>query len=439
MINRKSPLRFLILPSNSNPYDKRMVKGFQKGFKEIGHQALALNSPVSSEELAMICRNYSFDVIIQVNRMRDPKYPLPAHIRHIAWFQDIFPDTLNEIEGKFQESDIVYTLGDPTVLGITMKLPCFVGSLATGVDMSTIFYKNKKKTERIDFSLCGYIPPPLSKRKNLKKDLFWFFFKKFFLFDHIPSPIFEELIHIVELEYIPLQGNLNIYHLSNALREHLCEENQFIPIKIDKNFRFKTLNTFLNGYMEKIFLKRLKGKSYNLFVNKNSINGLINFLSREYPRFMDRRKLINLALSVSNSVELYGPGFDKYFEYKDFYKGSLNLLSDLLDVYQKSRINLANNTHGVGLHSRALECMAVGGFIFLHQSPQDTKPLGILTAFDPGVHFGFFTTENFREESIYWLKNDEKRKWVGQQASEAIQKNHLWSHRAMQVISDLEK
>ena len=60
---------------------------------------------------------------------------MPAKVRHnVAWYQDIFPETLGDITKRIQPSDIVYTLGDPQVLGMKADLPCYSGCLLPGVD-----------------------------------------------------------------------------------------------------------------------------------------------------------------------------------------------------------------------------------------------------------------------------------------------------------------
>src|SRR5262245_53357425 len=111
----------------------------------------------------------------------------------------------------------------------------------------------------------------------------------------------------------------------------------------------------------------------------------------------------------------------------------------LLAAYRRSRINLANNTHGFGLHSRTLECMAVGGFVFTHTSPHDTKPGGMLTAFEAGVHFGSFTPETFQDEARRWLKDAADRTKAGERAAAVVREKHMWSNRAQQIIDDLRR
>ena len=81
--------------------------------------------------------------------------------------------------------------------------------------------------------------------------------------------------------------------------------------------------------------------------------------------------------------------------------------------------------------------MAVGGFIFTHESPHDMKPGGMLTSFEPGTHFGNFKPDNFREEALRWLNDNKRRLEAGIRASEIIKQRHLWRHRARQIINDL--
>jgi hypothetical protein len=172
--------------------------------------------------------------------------------------------------------------------------------------------------------------------------------------------------------------------------------------------------------------------------NKDAIEQAISYFAQTYPRQLDRIALVQRALNVSKSVELYGPGWDTHEQFKPYHKGVLQAQGELLTVYQRSRINLANNTHGLGLHSRTLECMAVNGFIFTHASPHDDKPGGMFTSFEPGVHYGMFTPENFEEQARSWLDDEKRRIEAGRNAAAVIRQKHLWRHRAQQILNDLQ-
>ena len=155
---KKRTLRFLITPNVPNPYDQRMVKELAGSLNAIGHYAGAMMAPLAACEIAEICKSLNIDVVLQINRTRDTDTPLPKNVRHISWYQDVFPETIDGFAEKFKDSDILYALGDPSVLGLNVEMPCYVGSLFTGVDKYALEYNLKSGDQDIDFSLCGGLP-----------------------------------------------------------------------------------------------------------------------------------------------------------------------------------------------------------------------------------------------------------------------------------------
>ena len=84
--------------------------------------------------------------------------------------------------------------------------------------------------------------------------------------------------------------------------------------------------------------------------------------------------------------------------------------------------------------------MAVGGFIFTHQSPHDSKPGGMMTAFEPGVHYGMFTPDTFGEEAQRWLRDVPRRRRAGLCALRLLfVEKHRWEQRAQQILNDLAR
>ena len=58
---------------------------------------------------------------------------------------------------------------------------------------------------------------------------------------------------------------------------------------------------------------------------------------------------------------------------------------------------------------------------------------------EPGVHFGFYTPENFHDEAVRWLHDEKRRHTVGRAAKKVIKERHCWHHRAQQIIDDLKR
>ena len=446
-------MRFLIAPNFALPYDQRMVNGLAAGFRELGHEANALASPVPPEVLGRIVAQTGADAVLQVNRFRPAEPPLPPQVRHIAWFQDVFPDTAEGLRFCEREGDVVYALGDARVLGLKTEWPCFVGSLVTGVDPALLGASGETKAAAIDFSLCGYIPPPPAYRPNIKSDLVWYLndlvdrtpvvggswafrhlrfrlLRRYLSRGYVPYALAIALRETATAMYRPLRGELDIDALSEMLRE---AARPYVAFRAKKPIRYG--HWLRRGRLGRVLAPyRTSGAG-----EKMPVDGLINHLSREYPRLLDRVALVSAALEVSQSLELYGPGWDSHEAFRPYHKGIVNDPYALLAVFRRSRINLANNTHGLGLHSRTLECMAVGGFILMHRSPHDEKPGGMLTAFEPDVHYGAYTPETLRDEAKRWLKDKGARVQAGERAAAAIKERHLWRHRAEQIIDDLKR
>jgi len=154
-------MRFIILPNFANPYDQRMIYSLAAALNELGHVASPLAAPLPADTISTLARRTNADVVMQVNRVRPFAPPLPPNVRHIAWFQDVFPDTVSLLAPAEREGDIVYALGDAGVLGLNIDLPCQVGSLLTGVDPALLNVARPRTGRSVDFTLCGYIPHQL--------------------------------------------------------------------------------------------------------------------------------------------------------------------------------------------------------------------------------------------------------------------------------------
>ena len=468
-------LRILITPNVPCPYDQRMVRELADGFNRIGHYGAGLRAPLSAAELVKLCETMSIDVVLQINRTRDPGTPLPSHIRHISWFQDVYPETLDGFAESFYASDILYSLGDPGVLGLNVQMPCYVSSLFTGVAQSTLDFNRRDIHKDIDFSLCGGLPHPVVLNPDIRTDMLWYLdmmirrmplagksrimwlarkvlFNKRLPVDYVPYATLQAMLGIVESFYRPLRGELDIHELADAMLQQstLFEENAFPKIPVNSPARRPgKLSMLLKPHSSKLFgrsdlrtrlVRYLAGESMFLQPSTTSpTRKAISYFSQSYPRIMDRVALVEAASRVSKSLELYGPGLSSHEFARPYFKGVIDKQDELLKIYCRSRINLSNNTHGLGLHSRTLECMAVGGFIFMHESPHDNKVGGMLTSFEPGVHYGSYTPENFTEEATRWLKDDSGRMRAGMRAESVIRERHCWHHRAQQIIDDLNR
>ncbi len=456
-MKNSSKYKFLIIASESAAYDARMVEGLKRGFESIGYSAAAIAHPMSGEALIELCKSQNFNVVIQVNGIK-PAIDFPTNIRYVSWIQDVFLDTASLIiASPIRDGDILYTLGDPGLLGLNLPEDYFTSTLFTGVSQELLNYRHPDSCGVIDFSLCGYIPKKVTIENSLKKLILWHLDR---LIASVPiirnySVVQEALLNPVAIikmhdfvcaAYEPLTGSLDINYLERSLRDYT---KKYSDLRNKHNKR-KILTPFflrniLSEYIEILNFSGAAnlGKYDRAILRKvgsSAYDRTVNYFSQSFPRMIDRITLADLALLVSSSFEIYGSenwlGFP---EFKKYYRGNIFDLNGLINVYKKSKINLSNNTHGLGIHSRVLECMAVGGFIFNHESPNDNTAGGMLTEFEPGVHFGQYSIINFAEESQKWLRDDASRMLVGENAKKIISKNHLWRHRAEKIINDLSR
>ena len=466
-------IRILITPNVANPYDQRMAKALAQAFITLGHEAYALDRPVDSLTLRTLCQDFSITVVLQVNRTRDPAEPLPKGVRHIAWYQDVFPETQKNFAENFTPGDILYTLGSTEMLGLLVQPPCLTSVLFTGVTDDMLKFPSKYIVQDLDMSLCGGLPAPVTIVKSFNSDLvwcinsylarfsvlarsrvFWLVRKallgRYFPGDFMPYASLRAIEAVVKGFYRPLRGELDIQHLSVAMKNQIapfgkCEAGPSRS-KRKKEGRFTKLakpyaaQTQGRGDWRARLIRYLAHESsFHSAAGISTEDRAISYFSQSYPRIMDRELLVDLARRVTTSLELWGPGLDGHDFALPFFKGVIDDQDALLRMYCRSKINLANNTHGLGLHSRTLECMAVRGFIFMHTSPHDAEVGGMHTEFEPDVHYGVYTPETFHDAALRWLRDDKGRRLAGVKAKKVIELRHRWIHRAEQILGDLNR
>lgn len=405
----------LIIPSLNNAYDLRMAEDFSDAFRNIGHMALAGNAGLSEMEISKQCVSNSHNVVMKINGVRKKRQAELKNIRFLSWYQDIFPNTDKEINEGLDDQDILYTMGDRHVLGLNEEIKCRNNVLMMGVSKRLLDVNNKYQY-RYDFSVCGFIP------RNNAKSLRYFIINK----------IKRILQLLMEYKIIKIKSE----ELSKKIKNLSDKNIESIMGKIvSKNY------SPLEGNLDINILSQLISKeliSLDIEIKSNDICEMIKYYSQTYPRRIDRELLVSELIELSNSIALFGPNWDSYPLFKKFHKGTIYKHKKLIDVYMKTKINIGNNTHGIGLHSRTLEVMAVGGFFATHKSAHDECSGGILESFIPDRHFIYYEKNQMSESLLNWLEDDIGRERVGKRAREIVKNKHLWEHRALQVINDLK-
>ena len=427
-------MKILLIPNFSNYYDQRMIRDLSNALKLEGEDSYYLLQPISEKYLSKFCYSYNFDVVLQINKLRPIHHPLPRNTRHISWFHDVFPSLSFNYNDLNIKDDICYALSSPENLSIPIYKNCKYEILSTGVNYQEL---SLPLDYECDFSFCGFIPnvhrvdsiitlisfylAETVRRIPYIRDFLFIRMINNYLSEYPPKKIINDLKSLIELNYNPLTGSLDIRHLEKLIYDFL---------NLPSYYHKRLNNTFYNDN-ENIF--PIESKRFS-----NWCITLIDWLTREYPRYLDRFELIERIKTITDSIHLYGIGWNKYNEFYDYHRGILKNTKALFNVYKSSKINLANNNHGIGMHSRNLECIMSGGFLMYHESENDKKKGGFSTEFEPNVDYGIYNNENLTEIGKYWLENKELRKKCIINSRKKICSNHLWKHGALQILNDLK-
>ena len=422
----KKNLRFLLLPSKVSDFYLRQLEKIQKSLKIFNIQSQIFDQEYSEKQLKFFLKNNSFDIIFAVNKGR-PNW-LNKKIRFISWFQDFYFDSDCLLE-NFLESDIVYFYASPEAFGVSKKLNCFTSMLYPGIDdehKSSILDQHGENFNLIndyqvlDFSICGYMPSSLmipyyethfrnygysEKHLNDQRINNWFSKltnkneKKYSI--DIYKEFIVDLQIIVETNYIPLSGDLQVKKIATKIRKRILEKFNYI--------------------------------------NSALFNQIIPFFSTDYARFLDRIELARLLSKYSFNFGLFGEEWSNYPEFKLFTGNHISNESELFEIYKKSKINLYNNTHGLGMHSKVFEIMLNGALLAIPKSKKNFLKGGISQEFNENEHFVTYTPDKFEDLIENWMFYTKKRIEVGKNARKLVLSKHTWKKRIEKILKDIEK
>ena len=134
---------------------------------------------------------------------------------------------------------------------------------------------------------------------------------------------------------------------------------------------------------------------------------------------------------------MFGKEWLHFLEFESFAGAHISKPENLYEIYRKSKINLYNNTHGLGMHSKVFEIFANGGFLALPKSIKNSSLGGINEGFNENEHFVTFTKENFEDLVNDWLFNTKKRVEIGKNVRNLVINNHTWKNRVHKILKDL--
>ncbi len=375
--------RFFLITDMMTHYRARMLSALASGLVKASNEEYIVYIMAGHDK-----RLSQAEVVLGVDIAR-PEYLAPQ-VRYITWVQDLISwphgnkvPRLDAYEAQSRPGDSIYTLGDGRSVGVDESGPHWRGSLADAVDPSLLH--RPRKQPGLDLSICTYIPPPYETMEAMEG--YWL---------AVVRRLLREYYH-------PLRGELDPVGMYERLKKLLEQET----IGFD-------------------WVKHFKERSQE-----------VKWTIVQYSRLLDRLAIARLMLEVSRECEFRGGNWEHYPEFAEWVQPHTNDTEVLYNSFQRARINLHVNITGFGIHSRVLDCMAMNCFIMSHTTPRDC--VGQLTeSFEPDVHYGVFTSENFKAKAQYWLDNQEAREKASAEAFKIVQAKHLWEHRAATILKDLK-
>jgi hypothetical protein len=427
-VDRNSVISFLIIsPGYHSDYYFDLLTNLQLELKNLGHEARIINRDVDCTFLNKLIQKENVNVVLQINALRNRFLDLPKNTIFISWFQDIFPGDESFIDENIADDNYIVTLGDPEILGFRNKPKNFLGTLYSGVSDRNLSIYSPQSKHMYSATICGFIPhySPSIKRSNFTYETF----------QKIPYPLntfYKTLVNgslkdlsyfynrmslIVDLNYTPLSGSLDISELEAFIRSDL---------NFYDDFRF-------THWAESRYIMARRKSNFFAFLNieKFLIEKALFFFTQTYPRYLDRDKLFRFVEQKDHNLKVFGNNWNKYEAFANNWGGIIQSKGALWNLYKNSKINYTNNTHGLALHSRVLECMASGGLVAMHRSKRDHLDGGVLSSFQEGEHFLFYDNLNFND----LVNNKALHLKITKNAFEIVKEKHTWSCRAKHLVS----
>ena len=230
------------------------------------------------------------------------------------------------------------------------------------------------------------------------------------------------------------------------------EEHNFYDRLVEKS-KDKELQGYLDGVLEA--QKRIYG--YNFMaecLNEDVLKKIRSVLpyripegsylkeSQVYSDYYLARRLTYLERTELLFVlgELFPVSFYTHREGKKLGKaencGKIHYFNEMPKLFRLSKINLNPTLRSIksGIPLRAMDIMGAGGFLMTNYQEDFFKH------FDPEVHFSYYTSlEEAVEKVNYYLKHEEERKRIAENAWELILKEHSYEKRFLSMFSDMEK
>lgn len=366
----------------STPFYVGLLAQMRRGFEALGVETSGLCRHLGPEALPQWCSEYQPDAIFEMNRPRRDVPFLAPSVPHIVWVVDFNGRPLSYFEGS--EITYLFSAGWPALF----PHRGFHRWLGPGTDETLYSPPPDDAPRDLGATFVGHIPKPWTD-EELDRDLTGG--RGDCRFRDVLERLGRWLTTVPEAREPPGADALEFV-------DTFCRRATGFPVVVDERLAYD-----------------IRGR-------------LI--------RHLDREALADAMLAHCDDVHFYGPeNWRMWSSYAPYYRKHLDRPEEMRDVYRRSRLTFHQ---GNGVHFRSVDAMACGTILFYREHWHDRKPGGMADVFAPGEHYVPFT-EATLAEALEHLRDDPDRvaRIRGQAAAE-IRRAHTWTHRARQILDDME-
>lgn len=417
-IRRKLRSIAFFAPNGSSVY-VNMLLGLRKELVNRGIDVHVGWRYMNALEMAQFCDVFRPEILLEIDRTRNNAEGVPASVSHVAWIQDWRSVGVDEVQmssNRLGGSDLYLFCTQPEAVGVDASGLSNWTLLLQATDPE--IYMPEKLSPISDFSLLGYIPPKHRLEiydQALEADLIG----GGMLLGGVDLGTVGQLVQAMADRGL----TWNAY---NARAAHRFM-NQYVYDKIGQG---RGLQHMMFGGFAR--MKSTLAPPDRCVIPDELLYGIENLLMRA----MGRKGIVDAALTVSDSIRIFGLGeWETYPEYAPYFRGPLKTEDAVRRMYLTSKINLHNAMSQ--MHSRALDCMAAGAVVFVNRIYDNNAetPECLRGFFEPTRHY-FEYDEDLPEVAREVLADGALRRRVGRDARDAVLAAHTWGHRVDQLLSD---
>lgn len=329
---RGERLRVMGITSYYTTFLKYSMSDWLDAFTEMGHDAIVVIENADHEvnnplKFAQVAREFQPDLIVMIDHYRGELPGLPQQVPCVMWVQDSLPNIFNPRAGAAQgRRDYCVGFGrlalrDQCGYPEERFLPAQVSVNATRFKQGELSAADRAKYES-DLSFVSHASAPATA----------------LLTDQLQRADADGRKLLIDI----FEQVRAVYDRGQAI-SHASLISQMIERSLAK-FRFNVQSPMRSSLFE--------------FFNQKINNALF------------RHQALMWAADLGVKVHIWGRGWEQHPQLGRYAQGIADNRSQLLKVYQASRINLQITPFGA-VHQRLLDGLAAGGFFLVRQMPGD--------------------------------------------------------------------